>query len=97
MTLIQMLRFGDDGSLTFDAGCDTGTATIEVRTETMRVTDIALTHVGCSDVVAELTARFMSVLSAGEIQYSLRKGELDLRAGAEVLPFGAQYEGPPPG
>ena len=97
MTLVQTLLFNDDGTMTLDAGCDTGTASFEEGPDRLRVTDITLVHVGCSDVVAQLTETFMSVLSAGEIEYSLGQGTLELRAGSDVLRFRANYEGPPPG
>ena len=91
MTLLQSLSLTADGALTFDAGCNTGTAKVTVESGILHVTDFAREDVSCSSAVAERTATFMAVLSAGDIAYTIEPGVLELHAGSSVLRFEARY------
>jgi hypothetical protein len=42
-----------------------------------------------------LTARFLDILTAGDIAYALDPGLLELRAGTGTLRFHAEYDWPP--
>ena len=66
-----------------------------VEPDALRVRDLVLTDVPCGSGVAQLGARFMGVLTAGGLRYSLDTGLLELRAGTDLLLFQAQYHGPP--
>ena len=91
MILPQSLSFTTNGTLTFDAGCKTGTANVTTEPGVLHVSEIATTDVSCSSAVAERTATFMAVLSAGDIAYTVEPGVLELRAGSSVLPFQSRY------
>jgi hypothetical protein len=95
MTLVQSITFGEGGAVAFDSGCNLGTASTTYGASTLQVEDIETTFAGCSPAVAELDAAFMAVLSAGEIEYVLADGVLDLRSGSNLLRFSATYRGPP--
>jgi hypothetical protein len=95
MTLVQSLAFTADGRISFDAGCTTGDGTVVVELDTLRVRDLVLADVSCGNDMAPFTARFLDVLTAGDIAYTLDPGRLELRAGARTLRFQAEYDGPP--
>jgi heat shock protein HslJ len=95
MTLVQSLTFTAAGGISFDAGCTTGEGAVAVEPGVLRVRELVLTDVSCGSDVAQFTARFMGVLTAGDITYTLDTGLLELRAGTEVLRLDAQYDGPP--
>ena len=86
MSVLMWLIFTPDGQLKLEL-CQRGDATVQVTQETMRVTDITLTGDACSSEVTEMEAEILSVLSAGEISYTLDRGVLEIRAGQSVLQF----------
>jgi hypothetical protein len=95
MTLVQTLEFPATGRVSFDAGCTTGNGTVVVEGATLRIRDLVLAEASCGSGIAPLTARFLDVLTAGDIAYTLDPGVLELRAGTGALDFRAEYDGPP--
>ncbi|HET9755601.1 MAG TPA: META domain-containing protein [Candidatus Limnocylindrales bacterium] len=95
LTLVQTVTFTTAGRVSIDAGCMTGEGAVVVEPDALRVRDIVVTDVPCGSGVAQLSARLMSVLTAGDLRYTLDTGLLELRAGTDVLLFQAQFEGPP--
>ena len=95
LTLIQTIGITADGKISFDVGCQTGVGNVTVEPGTLRLADVALTDVGCGDVVSEITAETMMVLGAEEVTYTLEGALLRLQADRHVLQLEARYEGPP--
>jgi hypothetical protein len=95
MTLVQTLEFPAAGRIAFDAGCTTGKGTVVAEGATLRIRDLVLAVASCGSGIAPLTARFLDVLTAGDIAYSLDAGLLELRSGTGTLRFQAEYDWPP--
>ncbi|HEX2470391.1 MAG TPA: hypothetical protein VHK05_07370 [Candidatus Limnocylindrales bacterium] len=95
MTLVQSLEFTAAGGISFDAGCTTGSGTVVVEAATLRIRDLVLADASCGSGIAPLTARFLDILTAGDIAYALDPGLLELRAGTGTLRFHAEYDWPP--
>jgi hypothetical protein len=95
MTLVQSLSFTAAGRMSFDAGCTTGDGTVVVERDILRIRDLVLLDASCGSDIAPFTARFLDVLTAGDIAYMLEPGVLELRTGTKALRFQAGYDGPP--
>jgi hypothetical protein len=95
LALVQSLAFTAAGRISFDAGCTTGDGTVVVERDTLRVRDLVLLDASCGSDIAPFTARFLDIMTAGDIAYTLDPGLLELRAGTKTLRFQAGYDGPP--
>jgi len=80
-----------DGKISFDTGCTTGEGHVTVEPDKLRVSDVVLTERACTGQMAEADATTMAVLGAGDINYDLTRGVLQLRAGEHALQFEADY------
>ena len=85
------LAITPDGKISFDTGCTTGEGNVTVEPDTLRVSDLVLTEETCSTEMAELDARTMAVLRAGEIKYVITRGILQLWVGDNAIRFEASY------
>jgi heat shock protein HslJ len=79
------LVFTEGGQVQIDTGCNSGSGTYEVDGDTLRVTDIQTTLVGCEGPSAQLENAVGAVLNAHEIQFAIEAGSLTLMAGDQGL------------
>ena len=63
--------------------------------DTLQVSEVSLSGDGCQTGAGNtFEAEILSVLSAGEISYTVNLGVLELRAGKAVLRLEGTFEGP---
>jgi heat shock protein HslJ len=79
------LVFTDDGRLELDNGCNVGGGTYEVTDGTLRVGVLETTLRACEAAAAQLESAVMSVLNAGELEWSIDASFLTLMAGDNGL------------
>lgn len=90
-SVIQVLVITADGRISIDTGCTTGEGNVTIEPEKLRVNDLVSTEDACTDEMAEVDAKTMALLGAGEINYDLTRGVLQLWAGEHALQFEADY------
>ena len=94
MSVVSTIIFENDGTISVDAGCNTGTANVTIGTDTVLVTDLVLTENECRSEVMDFEAMVLDVLSADEITYALDAGVLELSSGGNTVQFqGASTDG----
>ena len=94
VSVVNRLSFTPDGQVLFEAGCNTGTASVVVDGATMQISDVSLTERDCRLELAEVEAEILAVLAAGDISYTQDAGVLVLRAGTNVLSLQGTFEAP---
>jgi heat shock protein HslJ len=79
-----------DGQAAVEAGCNTGSASVEVTDTTLTFGPLALTRMMCPEPQMQLEAAVTAVL-AGEVTYQIEAGRLSLRgAGDETGEVGLE-------
>jgi len=97
LTMVQTLRFTNDGQIKIDAGCTRGSANVTVEQGTLRMGDLALSDVPCRTGDAKrASAELIARLSVDSIDFAIVGSTLELRLDSVVLRFTATYSGPPP-
>jgi heat shock protein HslJ len=81
---VATLRFTADGQVAIETGCNSGSATAEVTTETITFGDVVVTERACL-VAAPAEDAMLAVLGAGEVAYAVDADVLTLRAGSTGL------------
>lgn len=79
------LRFGADGTLEVNFGCNTGGGRYEVDGSTLRIFDLLQTEMACTDERGALEAAVGGVLSAGQLTWQVEASKLTLTAGDKGL------------
>ena len=79
------LVFGNDGSVTVNAGCNRGRGSWAAQGAGITFHEIALTKMACEGAARALETAVLAVLDAGSVQASIRANVLTLQAGARGL------------
>ena len=90
-SLVQELVITTDGKISFDTGCANGEGNVTIEPDKLRVSDVVVTERACTDEMAEVDAKTMAILGAGEISYELTHADLQLWAGEYALRFEADF------
>lgn len=89
--VLATMVFTDDQLVMVNTGCNTGSGGAEVRADTIRFGDIALTRVACEGAAAEMEEAMLTVLSADVVRYEVDASVLEL----SIAGYGLQLTGLP--
>ena len=79
----------DDGTVSVNTGCNTGSGSVEVADDALTFGPIAITLIGCEPELAELEATVIGVLQ-GEVSYEISGDTLSLRSGTGADEIGLE-------
>jgi heat shock protein HslJ len=77
--------FTDEGLVTVNTGCNSGSGAAEIRTNTIAFGDIALTRMACEGAAAAMERTMLRILGADVVAYSVDASQLELSIGGSGL------------
>lgn len=83
--VLATMVFTDEGQVTVNTGCNTGSGSVEIRTNTISFGDIALTRMACEGAAAEMERTMLQVLGADVVRYAVDASQLELSIGGSGL------------
>jgi heat shock protein HslJ len=81
------LRFGADGQVTVETGCNSGGGPYRIDGDRLVFGDLVLTKRACVGPEGQVEAAVLAVLGAGEVRFGIDGSTLRLVAGSEGLDF----------
>jgi heat shock protein HslJ len=88
------ITIAPDGTVAVNAGCNTGSTTVEITNDTLTFGDIALTKMTCPPEQTELETAVLAALQ-GEVRYEINTNGLSLRSGADANEIGLDLTAAP--
>lgn len=83
------LRFTAAGQMELSTGCNRGAGSAVVTPDSVTISDLGVTLVGCTGPQAEVESAVLSVLGDGVTQYTIEAGALTLTRGSAGLTYRA--------
>ncbi len=87
--VVATLVFTDDQLVMVNTGCNSGSGGAEVRADTIRFGEIALTRMACEGGAADMEEAMLTVLSADVVRYEVDASLLEL----SIAGYGLQLAG----
>ncbi len=78
-------RFGADGTVEIDAGCNSGSGRYEADEDSLRLINVALTEMACEPPAGDLEAAIIPFLGGAELTYTIDESVLTRMAGDNGL------------
>ncbi len=78
-------EFADDGTVSVDTGCNTGSGSYELDGSTLRFSGVAITEMSCEAPRGELEALILPLLGADAIEITIEAGSMTMAAGDSGL------------
>ncbi|HWP63533.1 MAG TPA: META domain-containing protein [Candidatus Binatia bacterium] len=85
--VVAWLRFGDDGQVAVETGCNSGGGRYRVDGDRIVFGDLILTKRACVGPEGQVEAAVLAVLGAGEVRFGIDGSTLRLVAGSAGLDF----------
>lgn len=79
------LKFGDDGSVEVNAGCNRGRGSWTAQGAGITFHEVALTKMACEGPAGAMETAVLAVINAGSVQATIRANVLTLQAGGRGL------------
>ena len=81
------LEFNDDGTVSFNSGCNSGGGSYTVDGQTVTFSNLLTTEMACAGPQSDVEAAFLAVLGAGPNDFVIDADQLTLLAGENGLQF----------
>jgi heat shock protein HslJ len=89
MGVAATILFNDDGTVSFNSGCNSGGGGYAVDGQTISFTNLVMTEMACPGPRSDVEAAFLAVLSADAVDFVIDADQLTLLAGDNGLQFTA--------
>jgi heat shock protein HslJ len=86
--VLATLKFGADGRVEVQPGCNQGGGSYAVEGNRIRFTEIVMTTMACDGARGQMETAVLAVLQADNLTYAIEAGSLTLQAGAQGLVLG---------
>jgi heat shock protein HslJ len=74
-------EFADDGTVSVNTGCNTGSGRYELDGDRLRFIDVAVTEMACGGTAGELESFVLPILGADELTIAIEASSLTMMAG----------------
>jgi heat shock protein HslJ len=78
-------EFADDGTVSVNTGCNTGSGRYELDGTTLRFVDVAVTEMACGGPGGQLESFVLSILGADGLEITIEAGSLTMMTGTDGL------------
>jgi heat shock protein HslJ len=85
--IVASLRFGDDGTVEVETGCNMGSGRWALDGWGIRFSEIGLTKRACLEGAGQVEGAVMTVLGVGTVEATIQADQLVIRGGGQGLQF----------